>query len=208
MKGYKPHTVKLQAGVASRVSATGKYFRIFQSTGNLVFFVDGERGDFIQQGIGVSVGDGFKELEFISTTAQTIIVGISDERIDDGRLSLDAPVQIDGGEPTNSYFAHPTVIGSAIEIIAPAVNTNGLAIYNASLSGQAAIWRIFARATAPVGALIEDQMLNAGQTIMTGWGGGMSSQATYPFNVPAGLGVYAACSSPDASYVGLEYRVK
>lgn len=94
MSGYKQINVKLVAGQRNEFAAVGKYLRILKSAGDLVIEFDGIVGGFIQQGIGIPVSNGFKRVAITSVTSQAIIVGVADDRIDDSRLSLDAPVNI------------------------------------------------------------------------------------------------------------------
>ena len=88
----KIYDVTLPAGEQVHISAQGRYIRIFESVGDIQLTVDGTKAGPIQQGIGVELLGGFKELALQSGTAQQIKLAVSSYRIDDNRLSFDSVV--------------------------------------------------------------------------------------------------------------------
>ena len=108
------YTLVLSAGQQLEIGAVGRYYRVIEAAADLYIGIDGRTPQMRPQGVGEEVPEGFRRLSVRSATAQTVLLTVSDGRVDDSRLSLSAPVAVARGASVN-HSKH-TVGTSAVTV--------------------------------------------------------------------------------------------
>ena len=100
MADYK---VNLSAGTQTEIGAVGNYYRILEASGDVWIGIDGGPLQKRAAGIGEEVLEGFSRLTLYSDIDQAVLLSVTRGRIDDGRLSVTAPVKQDVGDSLASF---------------------------------------------------------------------------------------------------------
>lgn len=180
--------LRLTAGEEVTISAVGKYYRVISAVDNLFIAVDDGPLVLRPKGTGQLREKGFSRLRLMSETTQSVIVSVTDGRVDDGRLIVPdgTVVQVDGGTPKSvATFMGVTDANGVGVIIEPSANTNGIRIFSViPVAPTASVNRIVVSDVAPTG------LMDYKPAIYCDSSGSLKGLFSMPVTVEAGKGVF------------------
>ena len=112
------YTLNLAAGIQVEIAAVGNYFRVIDAISDVWVGVDGGPLAKRSQGIGEEVYGGFEKISVLSDTDQSVVIAVTNGRIDDGRLSITAPVKQDVGDTLTTFADVALAAGATTQIVA------------------------------------------------------------------------------------------